>query len=80
VYSYAMGAVVVVSRDGQRWRADVFSRRTEDRGRLVAEVVGSESCVLRVAREAPGLLREPDGEALLVEFLSANRCRVTRGL
>jgi hypothetical protein len=78
-YRHAMGALVVVSRTGDRWRADVYSRGAGTRGRLVAEVVGSESCVLRVAREAPALLQQPDGEELLVEFLSANRCRVTRG-
>lgn len=74
-----MGAFVVVSKHGGRWRADVFDRRPGARGQLVAEIIGSESCVLRVAREAPALLREPNGEALLVDFLCANRCRVTRG-
>lgn len=74
-----MGCFVVVSRKGIRWRADVFTRMPGEQGRLVAEVVGSESCVLRIARAAPELLEQADGERLLLDLLSANRCRVTRG-
>lgn len=74
-----MGSLVVISRQGDRWRADVYSRRMGPGARLVAEVIGSEECVQRVAREAIPILRKPDGLLLLAEFLSANRCRVTRG-
>jgi hypothetical protein len=76
--AHHMGALVVVSRTGSRWRADVYSR-TGLGVRLVAEVVGSEACVCRVAEEAVFILRQPNGESLLADFLSANRCRVTRG-
>lgn len=73
-----MGCFVVISRTGERWQADVYSRAAGNKGRLLAEVVGSESCVMRVARAAPELLEQPDGESLLVDFLGANGCRVTR--
>lgn len=72
----AGAGIVLLHRHGDRWRADVYERTDEGRVRKAAEVVGSFDCVQLVAREGARLLSQPDGRALFVDFLSANRCRV----
>lgn len=71
------GGLVLIARHGERWKADVFARRTHGAGvRHVAEVVGSLDCVQRVAQAATVALRQANCDELLVEFLRSNRCRI----
>lgn len=67
--------LVLLSRKGDRWQADVFERHGAG-ARRVAEVVGSLSCVEKIATEAAPLLAQEGGRSLFVDFLSANRCRI----
>lgn len=67
---------VLIEPDGQRWRARVFIRRAVGGVRLAAEVTGSRECTERVSDSAVELLSQPNGEALFVDFLSHNRCRI----
>ena len=72
---YGVG-YVLLRRLGARWRADVYLSRPGKRPRLVAEITGSLGCVQKVAREAPALVAQPNGDELLVDFLCANRLRM----
>lgn len=69
------GGLVLITRHGERWRADVFMRQ-EGGARHAAEVVGSLGCIREVAEKAPPIFDQPNGEELFVEFLGANRCRL----
>ena len=71
-----MGFLVLVRREGGRWRADVYSRLGGGRARRVAEVVGSLACVRLVVVAGAPLLGKPEGLRLFLDFLSANRCRI----
>lgn len=70
------GELVLIRRDGDRWRADVFVRRARGGIRLAAQVRGSLACAHLVAREGARLLSLVGGAELFVDFLSKNRCRV----
>lgn len=71
------GGLVLIRRDGGRWRADVFVRRASGGTRLAAQVRGSLACVQLIATKGAPLLEQPNGQDLFVEFLSNNRCRIT---
>jgi hypothetical protein len=70
-----MSAVVVVRREGEKWRAGLYDIRRGVPRRLVADVRGSWALVQRFVEKGPTLYQE-GGEELLVHFLRDNRCAV----
>jgi hypothetical protein len=70
------GGLVLMTRRGEKWQAEIFIRREGGGARRAAEVTGSLGCVELIAREGAALLTQDGGEELFLDFLRANRCRV----
>ena len=69
--------LVLIEQRGQRWAARIFLTRPSGGLRLAAEVVGSPACMALMSQRAIGLLSQPQGEELFLDFLRLNRCRIT---